>query len=706
MCIRKKVSVILLVGLTVASPILQAFDFVEAYARVLTLQNRSDYRAALEQLEELLQALGRDDEHLLKLRVELQTRVANEQGGHPAEQREEKAIRAAHGNHALEVPTVQEGEVVISATVRGDHREETRGQMLSEIEEAWRRPRQMQQRSSEIQAEDNRTLLTRLRSIHIPRVQFASVPMSRVVDILSQLAEEHDTEGLGVNLVFVRGEGADPLVGIHLRNLSLDRVLDFITESVGFEYDVRRDAVMIRESRGIGSGLETAFFPMSRSTLIRLIGVQSEQLAAQRAAVDPFAEGAEQVPGEEAALRRFLQRAGVQFTTIEGADLALADGQLIVTQTPRNLERVRNILRRYSEVKQVEIETRFLEVQQSDLDELGFNWLVRSGGRTQYNTTTGFPVMQPDGTPAQVFRNRAQTANRRIGSPVHSSQGPSQLRISRAGNVLDGTVGSELSLLQAPPGLPNSIDLGLDVGSGMANFSGVLGRTEVDFIIRALQRRAGNDLLSAPKVTVLSGKTAEITVAQELRFPQSFGAIDAQVGRGDSNAGSAGVAITAGTPQDFAVRNIGVEMEVTPSVEEDDSINLVLEPRVTEFEGFIEYGGASVAIASNTTVTVPSGFYQPVFSVRRIRTQVTIWDGATVVMGGLTREQAITVHDRVPVLGDIPLMGRLFRSEGQTKQKRNLLIFVTATLVTPGGTPRNPDNNAWREAGLEEQAFR
>jgi len=188
---------------------------------------------------------------------------------------------------------------------------------------------------------------------------------------------------------------------------------------------------------------------------------------------------------------------------------------------------------------------------------------------------------------------------------------------------------------------------------------------------------------------VLSGKTAEITVAQELRYPENYGDISAQVGRGDSSgSGSAGVAITAGTPMDFVVRNVGVEMEVTPQVEEDFSISLLLEPRVTEFEGFVEYGGTSVAIASNTTVTVPSGFFQPIFSIRRVRTEVTIWDGATVVMGGLTREQAVSVSDKIPVLGDLPLLGRLFRSEGESSEKRNLLIFVTANLISPGGSPQ------------------
>ena len=206
-------------------------------------------------------------------------------------------------------------------------------------------------------------------------------------------------------------------------------------------------------------------------------------------------------------------------------------------------------------------------------------------------------------------------------------------------------------------------------------------------MVRALAQQQGTDLLSAPKVTVLSGNAATIKVAQEMRYPQSFGQTQSQVGTGNANGGgAAGVAITAGTPQDFTERNVGVELRVTPTVEEDDySISLDLNPKVTEFDGFVEFGGPSIAIAGGTTVTVPSGFYQPVFSVRDISTKVTIWDGATLVMGGLTREEVKKVNDKVPFLGDLPLLGRLFRSTGQSAQKRNLLIFVTANLVNPGG---------------------
>ena len=85
---------------------------------------------------------------------------------------------------------------------------------------------------------------------------------------------------------------------------------------------------------------------------------------------------------------------------------------------------------------------------------------------------------------------------------------------------------------------------------------------------------------------------------------------------------------------------------------------------------------------------MPSGFYQPIFGVRELTTKVTIWDGATIVMGGLTREDVRKANDKVPVLGNVPVLGRLFRSRGESAQKRNLLIFVTANLVSPGGSLR------------------
>lgn len=559
----------------------------------------------------------------------------------------------------------------------------TKAEMLVEVARGWERPRVFSRETAATGDETDAGLREKLASIVIPKVVFNNVPLSKVIDTLSALSEEYDSASQGVNMVFINATGSDPIVNITLRQLTLNRILDFIVEAVGYEYDVQADAVVIRQGASQGTRLETDFFPINRSTIIRLTGIKEDTSSTDQA--DPFAApvaaaAASDVPDEETALKNFLQRAGVNFDSIAGANLALADGQLIVTQTPRNLEKVRNILRRYSEIKQVEIEARFLEVQQGDLEELGFNWSVNTGGKPTFNTTTGDPIIDSTGEPVLDYQRALNSNNRSL----NQAFSPASAAGSR---LLISTPDKELTDPVAAPEFTRSLDLAANALTPFAKIGGVIGEFDVDLLVRALSRKSGNDLMSAPKITVLSGKTAEIVVAQELRYPESYSDIEAQVGKGDSGSGSAGVAITAGTPQDFTMRNIGVEMEVTPTVEDDNSISLRLEPKVTEFEGFVEYGGPSIAIASGSTVKVPSGFYQPIFSVRRVRTEVTIWDGATVVMGGLTREQSVSVKDKVPVVGDIPLLGRLFQSRGESSQKRNLLVFVTANMISPGGSP-------------------
>ena len=82
---------------------------------------------------------------------------------------------------------------------------------------------------------------------------------------------------------------------------------------------------------------------------------------------------------------------------------------------------------------------------------------------------------------------------------------------------------------------------------------------------------------------------------------------------------------------------------------------------------------------------------QPVFSTREVNTFVTVWDGQTVALGGLIREDVQKVQDKVPFLGDVPIAGRLFRSEADQKLKKNLVIFVTPRILDADGQPRRGD---------------
>jgi len=577
-------------------------------------------------------------------------------------------------------------------------RRETRRSLIAEVEQSWRRPQ-----AAVAAVEDDGTgdfgrnpLQQKLDGIQIPSVSFSSVELQRVVSTLSDLSREFDrSQGArqGVNILVIDPANRRPEVSLTLRDLSLKRVLDFITDSIGYQYEVQADAVVLRPG-GETSTLDTEFFPITRSTVIRMTGIGGGLASGGAGSVvdDPFSPApvaSVSAPGggsEAEALKQFLQQAGVDFANQPGANLAYDGSAMIVTQTSRNIERIRNILNRYNDVRQVEIEAKFMEVQEGALEEFGIAWNVIHGqnGDPSYLATGG----TSNRTLATAFSPNATGTSGQITSP------------DIAGTITDPITGEirrfiqpglDVPITNNPPQFPGSVDLG-EGADPLATIQGMIGEFNVNAVVTALSRQTGSDLLSAPKVTVLSGNPANITVAQELRYPTSYGEVRSEVGSSARDSSSAGVTITAGTPQDFEMRKVGVELRVTPTVEEDDySISLDLNPRVTEFEGFVEYGGQSVAISNNTTVTLPSGFYQPIFSTREVSTKVTLWDGATLVMGGLTREEIKTIDDKVPILGDIPGLGRLFRSEGETTQKRNLLIFVTANLVSPGGSPKRQE---------------
>ncbi|PYL29279.1 MAG: hypothetical protein DMF45_06240, partial [Verrucomicrobia bacterium] len=158
--------------------------------------------------------------------------------------------------------------------------------------------------------------------------------------------------------------------------------------------------------------------------------------------------------------------------------------------------------------------------------------------------------------------------------------------------------------------------------------------------------------------------------------------------------------VTPTTPSTFETRNTGVTLEVEPVVGADGAtIDLNLVPQVVEFEGFINYGSPINAVGLNSTTmagvttfssSVPvllteNVINQPIFSTRKVTTSVQVANGQTVVIGGLMREDVQKVEDKTPLLGDIPLVGRLFRSNVDQHVKRNLIIFVTARKVTPLG---------------------
>ncbi len=538
----------------------------------------------------------------------------------------------------------------------------TRDSMLEEVNAAWTRPQVYsgtnvggpeQRRDSVVDA--------KLRNIIIPNVSFPDpgVPLAQAINTLSVLSVDYDksTEGKkGVNIVLFDTGGESKNVVLTLRDLPLGQILNWVTQQAGYQYDIENDTIVVRKAAEAVASMDTLEFPITQAALTRILGIKA---AGGAGGDDPFGGGGASGGGDQnqgELIKQFFIKAGVEFAP--GANLAFDGTKVLVTNSRRNLEKVRNILLRYSEIKQVEIETKFLEVNQGDLKELGFNWNVLNSRLTNNNVFT--------------------TSNRVLSDAARSTNAGKNPILINGNEAAKPTV----------PVLPSTINLGGDRDYRTTDFElGIFDNYVFNLQVRALEQAGGTDLLCAPKITVISGQTASITVSQQMRFPESWGDMQSNVGTSSGDSGGNGsVTITPGTPSDFTTADVGVVMEVTPNVEEDGSISLQLAPKVTEFEGFLEYGGTGVAISDNTTVTVPSGFIMPVFGVREIHTNVTVFDGATLVMGGLTREEVITMNDRVPVLGDIPFVGRLFQSKGETRHKKNLLIFVTVNRISPGGS--------------------
>ena len=563
----------------------------------------------------------------------------------------------------------------------------------------------------------------KLESIRIPEVNLNSIELTRAITFLSQASVAFDfgKDPKGVNIIPNFDPGVeDPLVNLTLRNMTLKRILEVMVDQVKYNFQVTADSVIISKRRpgDVNRAYILEFYPLAPATILKLTGGGADAGGGGAGPVDPFAPA----PGgggglggggdDEQRIKEFIERSGVPLSDPESS-FAFDGSQLIIRHTQRVHTMIQDLLRRYDTGQtQVEIEAKFLEVQQGDLEELGFNWAFHYGqGDPIFDPDTGKPKKDARGFPVLEHRIGFKPQTRTLSDAFTFSSNSSKTTIARGDDVTEYD--------NSPPRLPNTLDLANNtknifntMSSVAEGSSTILGAAQVDLVIRALQRSSGTELLSAPRVTVNDQQQANITIAQEFRYPEDYD---------PGQIAPSGTGFTGAVPNTFTDRNVGVELAVQPQVLANDTINLHLEPTVTEFEGFVEYGGNNVVISGPgiggggaaggaggglgglgglggfganqdpVVIVQPSGIYQPIFSVRRVVTDVTIYDGATVVIGGLTREEVKTVNDRVPVLSNIPGLGRLFRSEGESSLKRNLMIFVTGNIISPGGGPARQD---------------
>jgi general secretion pathway protein D len=459
------------------------------------------------------------------------------------------------------------------------------------------------------------------------------------------------------------------------------------------EQEIDQQAVSFQSASGTGTGAGAT----SQSNLLQGTATTRQSLLNDRQLVG------------RADAKTMLQSMGVSFPPSASATFWPHSGTLIVRNTQDNLDMVDALVDQAnsSAPKQVSIESKFVEINQNNLKELGFDWLL--GPFSTNGKVFGAGGTAGNGVPvngANFPFNDPATGNPIGQNPVTSG--------NRSGNFALSASALDALLL---PGLGQVAG----VAPSIFGVAGVFTNPQFQVVIRALNQKKGLDLLSAPSVTTKSGQRAIIEVIRELRYPRTY--TQPQIPSISSTTGTniiggattVPVVVTPTTPQDWETRNTGVTLEVEPVVGGDaTTIDLNLIPSVVEFEGFINYGSPINAVGVNTiggiggiSVSQPveltaNVINQPVFSTRKVTTSVSIYDGQTVVLGGLMREDVQKTEDKVPIIGDIPLVGRAFRTNVEQHTKKNLVIFVTAKIITPAGVPLNEEEEGLLPPELPE----
>lgn len=174
----------------------------------------------------------------------------------------------------------------------------------------------------------------------------------------------------------------------------------------------------------------------------------------------------------------------------------------------------------------------------------------------------------------------------------------------------------------------------------------------VNAVVSFLNKDTDTELIATPRAVTLDNQTAELSVTRA--YPVF------QITPGSANS-PAGATVT--------YTNLGTILRVTPRIAADSNVSLSVIPEVSDIAGKDEQTLNGQRNIAN------------IYSVRRIETQVMVPSGATLVMGGLIDDRTTKLYSKVPLLGDIPLLGFMFRHSDKSREKKNMIVFVTPTIV-------------------------
>lgn len=496
-----------------------------------------------------------------------------------------------------------------------------------------------------IKNQETSTIQKKLNEIIIDKIDFDEVSIQAAIKYLKLRSRERDPEGKGVNIILRMSTGADLSAPAPAADNAIGEEAEAPAPEPTSSSSVPTitmlvDNIPLGEAiRYICRGANLKYRIEKYAVVIATQEIPLDDLETRIYALETEAistvggqsgETGADTTGSSSAVQEYFKNRGIQFP--EGARIVF-DGRisrLIATNTPDNLAKIEEIIQEINVVDpQVLIETKFVEIAEDDIDSLGFEWLIsRPAGQTN----------PPMGNSSMSFDQNDP-------------------------------------LMRFPDSLTTTWAGGNDVLFNITHHDsqGVTYRA----LIHALNASNKTEILATPRVTTMNGQEATIRMTTEQYFPESWS--EATV----TDSGMLTYAVpsipTFGEPVE-----LGVVLTVTPTVDADKyTIGLQMTPRIQSHIGWTDYSyslNTSVGPFNNTIL-------MPIFELRTIETQITIYDGETIVMGGAIKDESGVTDDRIPGLGDIPLLGRLFRSKTEDRRKRNLLIFVTVRLVNPDGSP-------------------
>lgn len=574
--------------------------------------------------------------------------------------------------------------------------DDTRAEMLGQVDGSWETQVPAPEQGlgpldggAPAVAMEEASLKAKLDQIIIPSIALEQSSLDEALDFLRLKAAENDTVELdaarkGVNFAVNLGapdsEAAKRIralrFDLRLSQVPLSKALRYLADITQTEYKTDEFSVLITPLGFSSDELVVRSYRVPPDFLTSLNSAAGA--GGEKAAADPFAEAPEKGGLLTARLsaQESLAKQGVPFPQGASAHYSPATNTLRIVNTEAHQETIAQIIDAMSQSEPVAVAVKvtMIRTQQSNLEELGFDWLLNGAGSIENSGVAAGGGTIGNGTP----RTAADFTGENIGDPEG---------IMTAGlRSGDGAISS--NSIDALIANPDRTSQAINVAPGVLSVTGVFGDAQFKSIMRGLDQKKGIDIMARPSVVTRSGQASNIAVIREFIYPTEYE--PPEVPQTVEGGGSAPV--TPATPTAFETRDVGITLEVLPVADANKRfVDVTLNPSFVEFDGFVNYGSpiraATDVIGAEPLEITKNAILMPVFSAQKLATQLTVADGATIVIGGLMTESVKNVEDKVPVLGGLPVVGRMFSSKSRESVSTALIFLVNIELIDPTGRP-------------------